>query len=143
MRELASCSGQMHPRRLRAVSAAQKLLELPETASDLQVATLLADKCIELTDAPYRFVVKHDIRPPKNLACAVCYEWTRRDLCGVEWRSKSMIRKWLTDAFLHGYTVAQTNAQRAVVGHWHSIAIARRRAISHQQPKDDSDDIPF
>ena len=105
---------------------------------------MLADKCVKLTYSPYRFAVRHDTRPPKNLACAVAYDWTRKDLCGVEWKSRSMIRKWLTDALLHGYTVYQTNAQRALVGFSHSIAIARRRAALHQMPQVDNDkDIPF
>jgi hypothetical protein len=126
-------------------SANQILLEIGPAVSDRTVAMMLADKCVALTDAPYRFAVRHDIRPPKNLACAVAYEWTRKDLCGVEWKSKPMIRKWLTDAFLYGYTVYQMNAQRTlVVGFSHSIAIARRRAALHQMPKVDNDeDIPF
>lgn len=105
---------------------------------------MLADKCIALTDSPYRFSVRHDIRPPKNLACAVEYDWTCKDRCGVEWKSSPMIRKWLTDAFLHGYTVRQTDAKLADVGYTHSIAIARRRAALHQMPKlRNDDDIPF
>lgn len=123
---------------------AQQLLEMPPTANDRFVALLLADKCIALTDAPFRFTINHDIRPPKNMACPIEYDWTRKDRCGIEWKSKLPVRQWLTKAFMLGYTVQQTNARREGVGFTHSIAIARRRAENHQRPPlENEDDIPF
>jgi hypothetical protein len=125
-------------------TTAQKLLEITPSVSDRQVAMMLADKCIELTDAPFRFAINHDIRPPKNLACPLEYGWTRKDRCGVEWKNRAEIRQWLTKAFLLGYTVQQTNERREGIGYTHSIAIIRRRAENHQRPINyDSDDIPF
>lgn len=126
------------------LTASQKLLEIRPTAPDREVAALLADKCIELTDVPYRFAINHDIRPPKNLYCPLRYDWTRKDRVGIEWKLKIPTWTWLTKAFLLGYTVYQMDANRQPVNFPHSIAIARRRAAQHQRPKDDTDDdIPF
>ena len=132
-----------------AKTPAQMLLEMPPTASDRFVALLLADKCIELTDKPYRFAINHDIRPPKNLACPLGFDWSRKDRVGIEWEHKLPVRQWLTKALQLGYTVYYMGADREVRGFPHSIAIARRRAALHQMPKVDYskgehyDDIPF
>jgi hypothetical protein len=132
-------------------NASQMLLEIGPATFDRQVALMLADKCIALTDAPYRFAINHDIRPPKNQACPLEYGWTRKDRVGIEWKMKHETRKWLTNAFLLGYTVYQMNIARESIGFPHSIAIARRRAENHQAAEarratgyvDNDDDIPF
>jgi len=129
-------------------NASQKLLEIAPSAPDRQVAMMLADKCIELTDAPFRFAINHDIRPPKNLACPLHFDWSRKDRVGIETTVKAVMRAWLTKAFFRGYTVYQTNTARGSIGFPHSVVIARRRAALHQMPKPgqpgyEDGDIPF
>jgi len=100
---------------------------------------------LALTDTPYRFSINHDIRPPKLAPCPVEYNWTRKDRCGIIWRSRVPTKKWLTAALLHGYTVFLVGSDQRTEKSSSSIAIARRRAEYHQAPKvpfDDAD-IPF
>jgi|ERR1035437_125899 hypothetical protein len=123
-------------------SIGQRLLDIPPSASDQMVAMMLADKCIALADRPFHFAINHDIRPPKNLACPLRYDWTRKDHVGVETKNALEIRQWLTKALLLGYTVQQMNERRKGIGFTHSIAIARRRAALHQM-LENGDDIPF
>ena len=122
----------------------QRLLEITDVFDDRQVAMMLADKCLALTYKPFRFTINHDIRPPKNMACPLHFDWARKAHVGVETSDKEAARRWLTRAMRLGYTTQQTDANRKHVGFTHSIAIARRRAMLHQAPKVDNDeDIPF
>jgi len=129
-------------------SISQKLLEITPAFDDRQVALMLAEKCLALTEKPFRFSINHDIRPPKNLACPLHYDWSRKDRVGIECADKETARRWLTHAARLGYTIQQMDADRKPLGFPHSIEIARRRAASHQRPQptpgaDDDDDIPF
>jgi hypothetical protein len=125
-------------------SVSQQLLEITPAYSDRRVAEMLASKCLELTEKPFRYAINHDIRPPKNLACPLRYDWTRKDRVGVEIADKETARRWLVSAALAGYTIYYIGANREVIGFPHSLAVARSRAARHQQPKvDNDDDIPF
>ena len=118
----------------------QQLLDITDAFDDRQVAVMLAEKCLGLTYKPFRFTINHDIRPPKNLACPLHFDWSRKDRVGIETNDKEMARVWLTRAVRLGYTTQQADASRNHVGFQHSIAIARQRARNHQRPKVDNDD---
>lgn len=122
----------------------QQLLDITPDYSDRRIAMLLADKCIALTDKPFRFSINHDIRPPKNLACPLYYDWSRKDRVGIETLMYEPLRKWLTKAFMLGYTVSLTNAERENISFPHSIEIVRRRAARRRHEcAQELDDIPF
>lgn len=124
-------------------SVAQRLLDIKPDASDREVAMLIAEYMLEADRVPYRFAINHDVRPPKNLACPLAYDWTRRDVVGIDTSNKELARKWLTNAVLRGYTVSQY-VKFDPVGRSSSLQRARGRAALHQMPKgDDADDIPF
>lgn len=123
---------------------AQRLLAITPATPDLIVAAMLAEKCIEIAYPPFLFAINHDIRPPKNLGCPLDYHWTRKDLVGIEIKSAPEMRRWLTEAFIRGYTVHRMSRERTKIGFPHSIAIARQRAEMAQRPKpENDDDIPF
>src|ERR1035437_5271403 len=123
----------------------QQLLEIAPEYTDRRIAEMLAAKCLTLTEKPFQFSINHDLRPLKNLACPIHFDWARKDHDGSETDDKEKIRRWLVTAFRLGYTVRQMHTNRTLaVGFPHSIAIARRRAALHQAPKVDNDeDIPF
>lgn len=125
------------------LSKTQLLDTVTPRFSDRQVALMIADVCIEMTDAPYRFAINHDIRPPKNEACPLAYDWTRKDRCGVEYNSRLGTRQWLTKALLAGYTVYRMKPDRTEHGFATSIDLVRRRAKYAQREDDGDDDIPF
>lgn len=127
----------------------QKLLKITAATPDREVAILIAEYAISMTDVPYRFAINHDVRPPKLAACSVEYTWTRKDRCGVDWTHRTLVKKWLTQALLCGYTVYLMTADHKEGGFASSIAAARKRAQYHQQAEarravgEDDDDIPF
>jgi hypothetical protein len=128
-------------------SIAQKLLAVTPEFVDRQVAMMIADRCMELGDKPYRFAIDHDIRPPGLKACPLShYDWTKKDTVGIDTLDSATARRWLTSAALWGYTITRVDAtyNDMVPGFSSSIAIVRRRAESHQRPRiDNGDDIPF
>lgn len=129
-------------------SMAQQLLEIKPACSDRQIAMMIADRCIELGDKPYRFSINHDIRPPGLKACPLShYDWVKKDHVGIETNYPAVARRWLTSAALAGYTISRVDDKYndTVPGFSSSIAIVRRRAEFHQRPKleNDDDDIPF
>jgi hypothetical protein len=133
------------------LSINQQVLAITPAYSDRRVAELLAAKCLELTERPFRFAINHDIRPPKNLACPLHFDWAKKDRVGVEMLDKERMRKWLVSAALKGYTIQYVGADKEMLGFPHSMAIARRRAENHQAAEarkasgyvDNGDDIPF
>lgn len=134
-------------RGLHKKSTAQRLLDVRPGHPDRHVAMLIADRCIEAGERPYRFAINHDIRPPKNAACPLShYDWTKKDAVGIDTRDILIARRWLTSAALKGYTITwvDENYRDKVPGLSTSIAIVRRRASYHQLPRNnDDDDIPF
>lgn len=132
---------------LHKKSLAQKLLEITDAFADRQVAMMIANRAMEISDAPYRFAINHDIRPPGNKPCPLShYDWTKRDAVGIDTKNSQIAFRWLTSALLAGYTISRvdTTYKDAVPGFSSSIAIVRRRAQYHQAPRaDNDDDIPF
>jgi hypothetical protein len=127
------------------VRLVKTLLDIKPETPDREIAPMIADQMLALTDAPFRFAINHDIRPPKLAACPVEYMWTRRDRCGIEWTQRYTTKKWLTDALLHGYTVYLMGLDRKQERYMMSISQARRRAEYFHRPKPEAsdDDIPF
>jgi len=127
-------------------NASRMLLEIGPAVPDITVAKLLTDKCMSLTDRPYRFMIDHDIGGPGYLACPLAFDWSKKKHVGIELMNPHLISRWLTKAFLSGYTVCQVDVTRKPIGFPHSIAIARRRAALYQTlklPLENDDDIPF
>lgn len=126
------------------MSAAQKLLEVKPSTSVRQIAVMIAEMFMEATDAPYRFSINHDVRPPKCLACPFEYDWVLKDHVGIDTKNASFAKGWLMNAAMQGYVICRVDARHAGVGDWSSINIVRRRAYYHQLPKlETDDDIPF
>lgn len=131
---------------MRKRTVAEDLLEITNEYSDRRVALMLAEQCLSMTDKPFRFAINHDIRPPKNLACPMHYDWTRKDRVGVEINDKETARRWLVSAARLGYTLYLMKADRTIDGRSWDVERARRNAAWHQRPqveKDHDDDIPF
>jgi hypothetical protein len=122
------------------VSKLAKLLEIQPHFPDRQVALMIAAAMLESDRQPYWFSINHDIRPPKCLACPVQYDWAIKDRVGIKTLARTRAEHWIAEAALRGYTVSREGGKPLAC----SIAIARRRAEYHQQPKlENDDDIPF
>lgn len=125
-------------------SLAERLLEVTPEVSTRRVAMIIADRCIEISDSPYRFAINHDIRPPKNLSCELNFDWTRKDRVGIDTTDVNTARRWLTHAAMLNYTLYRVDAQHSETDFSISIEKVRRRAEFHQLPKGSNDaDIPF
>jgi hypothetical protein len=125
-------------------SIAEKLLDVTDAFGDRQVAAMIADKMTQAEREPYRFKINHDTRGPAFKRCPIEYDWTLKDVVGIERRNKAQARLWITNAALNGYQITEVDAKKKDQGsRTESIAIVRRRAMYHQQPKSDDDDIPF
>ena len=105
------------------------------TATDEQVARLVAMYLLEADRQPYWFSIDHDIRPPKMAACPVDFDWAKKDRVGIKTDSKARATEWIKNAALTGYTVQRDNGDPLTM----SIKRARQRASFAQS----DDDIPF
>jgi hypothetical protein len=126
----------------------EQMAAITDAYSDRRVAELIAQRCMQVTSAPYRFAINHDIRPPKNLACKLQYDWTKRDRVGIDSpiKSKLTVQRWLVGAALMGYVIYYVDAQHNDFGFYTSIHRARYLAQRARQAKEDflrGDDIPF
>lgn len=130
---------------MKTKTPAELLLTVTPAHGDRRVAMMTADKIVFYSDAPYRFQIDHDIRPPHCKPCPVEYGWSVKDKVGIQIKNSALARKWLTDALLHGYKVEEVDGHRKPTNRrTESIEIVRRRAEIHQQPKQETeDDIPF
>lgn len=127
------------------MNSAQRLLEINPTASDDIFAALIAEALLESDRQPYCFSINHDIRPPKNKACPLPYDWALAARLGITTHYRVRAREWIIQAALARYTVSQARAKTlALHGLSLSIRTARARAEYHQRPnKENDDDIPF
>lgn len=118
----------------------ERLLGISPTTPARAVAMMIADVMLESGPVPYNFSINHDVRPPKNLACPLRYDWYKKDRVGVKTTDRERVRKWLTVAVIRGYTVRREHDELTS-----SLEIAHRRAVNHQRPprEDNDDDIPF
>lgn len=122
------------------VPASRRLLMLKPDAQDRLISQMIAEAMLETDRQPYWFSINHDIRPPKNLACPLHYDWILKDRVGIKTLVRETARKWIAAAAMHGYQISREGGHPLTT----SIAIARRRAENHQRPRtDDEDDIPF
>jgi hypothetical protein len=119
----------------------QRLLAITPEISERQVATLIAEYMVETERLPYWFSINHDVRPPKCLACPIGYDWASKARVGIKTSDKRKAWGWIKDAVMLGYEVRREGDTFALTS---SIAIARRRAETHQRPPlSGDDDIPF
>lgn len=130
------------------MNATEALRSMKLESSGETVALLIANALLESDRQPYCFSINHDIRPPKNLACPVTYDWSLRGHVGIETWGRFTAREWIINALLKGYSVAKVHPkQRIVEGLSYSIETVRARAEFYQRPKaestHDDDDIPF
>lgn len=122
----------------------QKLLEMNPNLPDRTVAEMIAAVMMEghyyARPHDYYFSIEHDIRPPKNAACPVHYDWALKDRVGIKTLHRETARRWIVHALLLKFSVSREGGKPLTC----SIERARRRAENHQRPKvDTDDDIPF
>lgn len=138
-------------------SAAQALLEVNLSTSNIMIASRIAAALLENDRQPYCFAINHDIRPPKCLACPLDYDWSLKDHVGIETQDRRKAEHWIEQAALKGYVIstAGVSGHNTAVrchqpyGLTYSIRKARERAEWHQSDLerkakgDPDDDIPF
>jgi hypothetical protein len=118
--------------------AAKVLIDkLPATASDNEIARLVALYMLEMERIPYWFSIDHDIRPPAMRACPVRFDWAKKDRVGIKTNIRPMAEAWIIEAALHGYTVQRDNGTPL------TMSIKRAREIAKWAQTPDDDDIPF
>lgn len=113
---------------------------ITDANSDRNVSEMIAAMMLEIDRKPYWYTINHDIRPPKNMACPLYYDYALKDRVGIKTLVRERARKWIARAALLGYTVAREGGKPLTS----SLEIARRRAANHQRPPLENDnDIPF
>jgi hypothetical protein len=130
---------------LHKKSLAQQLLDITPENCDRRVAMMITDRAMEF-GAPYRFSINHDVRPPKNLACPLAYDWALKDHVGIDEIRPLVARRWLTTALIKGYTISRVDERHHDMASYSAnIVVVRQRAENHQRPpmENDDDDIPF
>jgi hypothetical protein len=127
------------------VNAESKLYALGAEADGLVIAQHIASALLESDRQPYCFSINHDIRPPKNEACLVPYDWALKGRVGMVTQDVVAARAWIIAAACAGYSIAMAHPKSHTVdGLSYSIKTVRTRIEFKLRHKDnDDDDIPF